>query len=48
MADDRELLEIKQLLAKGNEIQAIKRYRKLSGLGPAEAKEAIARAKSSG
>jgi ribosomal protein L7/L12 len=40
--------EIQDLLAKGNEIQAIKRYRELSGLGLAEAKEAIDRAKSGG
>ncbi len=40
--------EIQDLLAKGNEIQAIKRYRELTGLGLAEAKEAIDRAKSGG
>jgi ribosomal protein L7/L12 len=40
--------EIQDLLAKGNEIQAIKRYRELTGLGPAEAKEAIDRAKAGG
>ena len=36
--------EIQDLLAKGNETQAIKRYRELSGLGLEEAKEAIDRA----
>ena len=40
--------EIQDLLAKGNEIQAIKRYRELTGLGLAEAKEAIERAKAGG
>ena len=40
--------EIQDLLAKGNEIQAIKRYRELTGLGLAEAKEAIERAKARG
>jgi ribosomal protein L7/L12 len=40
--------EIQDLLAKGNEIQAVKRYRELTGLGLAEAKEAIDRAKSGG
>jgi large subunit ribosomal protein L7/L12 len=33
--------EIQDLLAKGNEIQAIKRYSELTGLGLKEAKEAI-------
>ncbi len=37
--------EIQDLLLKGNEIQAIKRYRELTGLGLAEAKAAIERAK---
>ena len=36
--------EIQDLLAKGNELQAIKRYRELSGLGLKEAKDAIIRA----
>jgi len=36
--------EIQDLLAKGNEIQAIKRYRELTGLGLKEAKDAIIRA----
>jgi ribosomal protein L7/L12 len=40
--------EIQDLLAKGNEIQAIKRYRELTGMGLAEAKEAIERARSGG
>ncbi len=39
-ADDPE---IQDLLAKGNEIQAIKRYRELTGLSLKEAKEAIER-----
>jgi ribosomal protein L7/L12 len=40
--------EIQDLLAKGNEIQAIKRYRELTGLGLAEAEEAIERGQSGG
>jgi ribosomal protein L7/L12 len=40
--------EIQDLLAKGNETQAIKRYRELSGLGLKEAKEAIDRARTGG
>jgi ribosomal protein L7/L12 len=40
--------EIQDLLAKGNEIQAIKRYRELTGLGLAEAQDAIDRAKPGG
>jgi ribosomal protein L7/L12 len=40
--------EIQDLLLKGNEIQAIKRYRELTGLGLAEAKAAIERAQGSG
>ena len=40
--------EIQDLLAKGNEIQAIKRYRELTGLGLKEAKEAIERAQAGG
>jgi ribosomal protein L7/L12 len=35
--------EIQDLLAKGNKIQAIKRYRELTGLGLKEAQEAIER-----
>ena len=38
--------EIQDLLAKGNEVQAIKRYRELTGLGLAEAKAAIERTQS--
>jgi ribosomal protein L7/L12 len=33
--------EIQDLLAKGNEIMAVKRYRELTGLGLKEAKDAI-------
>jgi ribosomal protein L7/L12 len=33
--------EIQDLVAKGNKVQAIKRYRQLTGLGLAEAKDAI-------
>jgi ribosomal protein L7/L12 len=40
--------EIQDLLAKGNEIQAIKRYRELTGLGVKEAKDAIERARAGG
>jgi ribosomal protein L7/L12 len=40
--------EIQDLLAKGNEIQAIKRYRERTGLGLKEAKDAIERARSGG
>ena len=40
--------EIQDLLAKGNEIQAIKRYRELTGLGLAEAKDAIDQAQGGG
>jgi ribosomal protein L7/L12 len=36
--------EIQDLLAKGNEMQAIKRYREMTGLGLKESKEAIIRA----
>jgi ribosomal protein L7/L12 len=35
--------EIQDLVAKGNEVQAIKRYRELTGLGLKEAKDAIDR-----
>jgi ribosomal protein L7/L12 len=38
--------EIQDLLVKGNEVQAIKRYRELTGLGLKEAKDAIDRAQS--
>jgi ribosomal protein L7/L12 len=40
--------EIQDLLVKGNEMQAIKRYRELTGLGLKEAKEAIEQAQSEG
>jgi ribosomal protein L7/L12 len=40
--------EIQDLLAKGNELQAVKRYRELTGTRLDEAKEAIERAKSGG
>jgi ribosomal protein L7/L12 len=40
--------EIQDLLVKGNEMQAIKRYRELTGLGLKEAKEAIEKAQSEG
>ena len=40
--------EIQDLLAKGNEIQAVKRYRELTGLGLAEAKDAIDQAQGDG
>ena len=36
--------EIQDLLAKGNEMQAIKRYRERTGLGLKESKDAIIRA----
>ena len=36
--------EIQDLLARGNEMQAIKRYRELTGAGLKEAKDAIIRA----
>jgi ribosomal protein L7/L12 len=40
--------EIQDLLAKGNEAQAVKRYRELTGAGIAEAQSAIQRAQSGG
>jgi ribosomal protein L7/L12 len=40
--------EIQDLLAKGNEAQAVKRYRELTGVSIAEAKSAIERAQSAG
>jgi ribosomal protein L7/L12 len=40
--------EIQDLLAKGNEVQAIKRYRELTGLGLKEAKDAIEQAQAGG
>jgi ribosomal protein L7/L12 len=38
--------EIQDLVAKGNEAQAVKRYRELTGVGIAEAQRAIQEAKS--
>ena len=38
--------EIQDLLAKGNEAQAVKRYRELTGADPADAESAIERAQS--
>jgi ribosomal protein L7/L12 len=38
--------EIQDLLVKGNEVQAVKRYRELTGAGIAEAQKAIQEAKS--
>jgi len=40
--------EIQDLLAKGNDAQAVKRYRELTGVGIAEAQQAIERAKAGG
>jgi ribosomal protein L7/L12 len=40
--------EIQDLLVKGNEAQAVKRYRELTGAGIAEAQSAIQRAQSAG
>jgi len=40
--------EIQDLLAKGNEVQAVKRYRELTGVGIAEAQQAIQQAQASG
>jgi ribosomal protein L7/L12 len=40
--------EIQDLLAKGNEAQAVKRYRELTGAGIAEAQKAIQQAQSGG
>ena len=40
--------EIQDLLVKGNEAQAVKRYRELTGAGIAEAQSAIKRAQSGG
>ena len=38
--------EIQDLLAKGNEVQAVKRYRELTGVGIGEAQKAIQEAQS--
>ena len=40
--------EIQDLLAKGNQAQAVKRYRELTGAGISEAQSAIERAQSGG
>jgi ribosomal protein L7/L12 len=40
--------EIQDLLAKGNEAQAVKRYRELTGVGIAEAQRAIKEAQPGG
>jgi ribosomal protein L7/L12 len=40
--------EIQDLLAKGNDAQAVKRYRERTGVGIAEAQQAIERAQSTG
>ena len=40
--------EIQDLLAKGNEAQAIKRYHEVTGVGLDEAKQAIERAQQAG
>jgi ribosomal protein L7/L12 len=40
--------EIQDLLVKGNEAQAVKRYRELTGAGIAEAQKAIQQAQSGG
>jgi ribosomal protein L7/L12 len=39
--DPNEDPEIQDLLAKGNKVQAVKRYRELTGAGIAEAQKAI-------
>jgi ribosomal protein L7/L12 len=44
--DPNEEPEIQDLLAKGNESQAIKRYHELTGVSLGEAKQAIERAQS--
>jgi ribosomal protein L7/L12 len=40
--------EIQDLLAKGNQVQAVKRYRELSGAGLVEAQRAIEQAQQGG
>ncbi|MGH2984006.1 MAG: hypothetical protein ACRDK5_07100 [Solirubrobacterales bacterium] len=40
--------EIQDLLAKGNEVQAVKRYHELTGISLGQAKQAIDRAKAGG
>jgi ribosomal protein L7/L12 len=46
--DPTEDPEIQDLLAKGNDAQAIKRYHELTGLSLDEAKQAIERARAGG
>jgi ribosomal protein L7/L12 len=46
--DALENPEIQDLLAKGNEAQAVKRYRELTGVGIAEAQRAIEEAQGRG
>jgi ribosomal protein L7/L12 len=46
--DPNEDPEIQDLLVKGNEAQAVKRYRELTGVGIAEAQRAIDSAQSRG
>jgi ribosomal protein L7/L12 len=46
--DPNEEPEIQDLLAKGNEAQAVKRYHELTGVGLDEAKQAIQRAQAEG
>jgi ribosomal protein L7/L12 len=45
-ADAAQDPEIQDLLAKGNEAQAVRRYRELTGAGISEAQSAIQRAQS--
>jgi hypothetical protein len=47
-ADASQDPEIQDLLAKGNEAQAVKRYRELTGAGIAEAQSAIRDAQGAG
>ena len=47
-ADAAQDPEIQDLLAKGNEAQAVKRYRELTGAGIAEAQSAIRDAQGAG
>jgi ribosomal protein L7/L12 len=44
ITDPAEDPEIQDLLAKGNQAQAVKRYRELTGVGIAEAQRAIEQA----
>jgi ribosomal protein L7/L12 len=46
--DPNEDPEIQDLLAKGNTVQAVKRYRELTGVGIAEAQRAIDSAQARG